>query len=106
VRPRPTVDPAFTFAISLVVSLVLWWGTLRALLAGNVDITDAGLRYLAALTLAWCGVYFVASLVAMYAAHPPDSPAPSPEPTHASRRAEDRTPPEPVVADATDAPAA
>ncbi|GIU89610.1 MAG: hypothetical protein KatS3mg010_0709 [Acidimicrobiia bacterium] len=105
-QQRPTVDPAFTFGISLVVSLVLWWGTLRALLAGNVDITDAGLRYLAALALAWCGVYFVASLVAMYAAQSHDSPARPPEPTHPLRRAEDRIPPEPTATDATDVPAA
>ena len=41
---RPTVDPAFTFAIALVMSLVLWWGTLKALLDGEVDITVADER--------------------------------------------------------------
>ncbi|HEX5097487.1 MAG TPA: hypothetical protein VFX21_15770 [Acidimicrobiia bacterium] len=83
---RPTVDPAFTFAIALVMSLVLWWGTLKALLDGNVDITVAGLRYLAALALSWCGVYFVASIVAMYASQP--RPAP-PEPETPQRRKTD-----------------
>ena len=84
---RPTVDPAFTFAIALVMSLVLWWSTLRALLDGNVDITVAGLRYLAALGLSWCGVYFVASIVAMYASQP--RPAP-PEPQTPLRRKSDQ----------------
>jgi hypothetical protein len=85
---RPSVDPAFTFALALVMSLVLWWGTLRALLDGNVDITVAGLRYLAALGLSWCGVYFVASLVAMYASQP----RPAPPPNHPQRRATDQPP--------------
>ena len=84
---RPTVDPAFTFAIALVMSLVLWWSTLRELLEGNVDITVAGMRYLAALGLSWCGVYFVASLVAMYASQP--RPAP-PEPPSPQRRKTDQ----------------
>jgi hypothetical protein len=86
---RPTVDPAFTFALALIMSLVLWWGTLRALLAGNVDITVAGLRYLAALGLSWCGVYFVASLVAMYASQPRVIPR-QPPPNSPQRRATDQ----------------
>jgi hypothetical protein len=85
---RPSVDPAFTFAIALVMSLVLWWGTLRALLAGNVDITVAGMRYLAALALSWCGVYFIASLVAMYASQ---SRAPRPAEQQLRRRRTDAT---------------
>lgn len=85
---RPSVDPAFTFAVALVMSLVLWWGTLRALLAGNVDITVAGMRYLAALALSWCGVYFIASLVAMYASQ---SRAPRPTQQQPQRRRTDAT---------------
>ncbi|GIU85826.1 MAG: hypothetical protein KatS3mg009_0341 [Acidimicrobiia bacterium] len=107
---RPTVDPAFTFGISLVVSLVLWWPTLRALLDGNVDITDAGLRYLGALALSWCGVYFVASLVAMYASQPPPEPPRPPRPPHPLRRAEDRAgsgvPPAGTGGESRDVPAA
>ncbi|MGQ0825077.1 MAG: hypothetical protein ACT4OX_08640 [Actinomycetota bacterium] len=89
---RPSVDPAFTFGISLVLSLVLWWGTLRALLAGNVDITDAGLRYLAALALSWTGVYFVASIVAMYASQPRSAPPPNRARSAPQRRSEDQPP--------------
>jgi hypothetical protein len=94
-RRRPTVDPAFTFGIALVVSLVLWWGTLRALLAGNVDITVAGLRYLAALGLAWVSVYLIASLVAGYGHDP--RPAPRPPAEHPLRRHDDPVPEEPAA---------
>ena len=92
--PKPSVDPAFTFGISLIVSLVLWWGTLQALLAGNVDITDAGLRYLVSLALSWTGVYFVASLVAMYASQPKPGPPAPPANTNPGRRAGDVPPAE------------
>jgi len=88
---RPSVDPAFTFAVALVLSLVLWWGTLQALLAGNVDITVAGMRYLAALALSWCGVYFIASLVAMYASQPR---APRPPATQQPQRRRTDAPPD------------
>lgn len=83
---RPTVDPAFTFGIALVLSLVLWWSTFRALLAGNVDITVAGLRYLVALGLAWGGTYLIATLVAGYGHPGAHGSAPPPHPT---RRRED-----------------
>jgi hypothetical protein len=89
VNGRPNADPSFTFGVSLVLSLVLWWPTLRSLLAGRVDITHAGLRYLAALALAWAGVYFVASLVTGYGHQP--RPA-SPPPGTPQRRRDDPAP--------------
>ena len=76
-RRRMTVDPSFTFGVALILSLVLWWPTLRALLAGNVDITDAGMRYLAALGLAWLGLYFITTLVAGYGRDPRPAPPPA-----------------------------
>ena len=36
---KPSVDPAFTFAVALVVSLVLWWPTLQNTLKGDLDVT-------------------------------------------------------------------
>jgi hypothetical protein len=77
---RPSVDPAFTFAVSLAVSLVLWFPTLRGTMSGNIEITDAGIRYFLALAIAWCGVYGVSAIVAMYASkpRPPSSPPPGP----------------------------
>lgn len=86
---RRTVDPAFTFGVSLVLSLLLWWPTLRGLLAGDIDITDAALRYLAALGLAWLGVYGVATLVAGYGHEPRPAPRPPAGDSHPGRRTSD-----------------
>ena len=75
---RPSVDPAFTFGVSLAISVVLWYPTLRGTMDGTIEITDSGIRYLIALAIAWAGVFGVSSLVAMYASKPrrPSSPSP------------------------------
>ena len=74
---RPSVDPAFTFAISLVLSLLLCLPTFVNMLHGAVDITEGGIRYLVALAISWCGVHGVATLVAGYASQsPPQRPQP------------------------------
>jgi hypothetical protein len=89
---RPTVDPALMFGISLGLSLLLWWPTLHAALDGSIDITVAGLRYLAALGLSWVGVYAISTLVNAYgrdANTPPALPPGSVE--HPLRRVEDHT---------------
>jgi hypothetical protein len=80
---RPSVDPAFTFGLSLAISVVLWFPTLRETMAGNIEITDAGVRYFLALAISWAGVYGVSALVAMYASKPRNtlSPTPPPKPT-------------------------
>jgi hypothetical protein len=91
-RRGSAIDPALLFGISLTVSLVLWWPSLRGALDGTIDITDAGLRYLAALGLSWVGVFGVATLVAAYgrAAAPPAPPAlPPPAIEHPLRRGSD-----------------
>ena len=103
---RPSVDPAFTFGIALMLSLVLWWGTLRALLDGRVDIITAGLRYLASLALAWSGTYFIGSLVAMYAAEPRPAPPRTPVAATPQRRSEDLPTLPPAADQDTEAPAA
>ena len=97
---RPSVDPAFTFGVSLAISLVLWYPTLRGTMAGNIEITDAGIRYFLALAIAWSGTYAVSSLIAMYASkprprapRPPSDPAAQPSP---ARRVEDVPLPKPV----------
>ena len=74
---KPSVDPAFTFGVALAVSLVLWWPTMQHTLHGDMDITDAGIRYCLALALAWAGTYGICALVAMYASQP-RRPAPKP----------------------------
>src|SRR3954453_2015781 len=75
---RPSVDPAFTFGVSLAISLVLWFPTMRATMHGTVEITDAGIRYFLALAIAWAGVYGVSAIVAMYATKPRDPVSPPP----------------------------
>jgi hypothetical protein len=96
---RPSVDPAFTFAVSLAVSLILWYPTLRATMNGDIEITNAGIRYFLALAIAWCGVYGVSAIVAMYAGKP--RPPSSPPPDSGVRavgpaRRRDETPAEPA----------
>src|SRR4051812_41721244 len=93
---RPSVDPAFTFAVSLAVSLVLWYPTLRGTMNGNIEITDSGIRYFLALAISWAGVYGVSALVAMYASKP-RRPASPPTPPDSgvrvpARRADDVVP--------------
>jgi hypothetical protein len=87
---RPSVDPAFSFGVSLVVSLVLWYPTLHETMAGNIDITDSGIRYFLALAIAWAGVYGICAIVAMYASQPPRSrPPPGRDAYMPQRRRED-----------------
>jgi hypothetical protein len=91
---KPSVDPAFTFAVALIVSLVLWYPTLRETMYGSVDITDAGIRYFLALALSWAGVYGICALVAMYASQPrKPSPPPGVTAENPGRRREDEQPP-------------
>jgi hypothetical protein len=84
---RPSVDPAFTFGVSLAISIVLWYPTLRATMSGDIEITDAGIRYFLALAIAWCGVYAISALVAMYASKPRDQVKPTPPPGPGAREA-------------------
>jgi hypothetical protein len=102
---RAAVDPALLFGISLALSLVLWWPSFTGALDGSIDITVAGLRYLAALGLSWVGVFAVGTLVASYGRDArPTAPPPAPPPTdpasHPLRRTED-----PESGDATTEPA-
>ncbi len=76
---RPSVDPALVFGLSLAISAVLWYPTLRETLNGNIEITDAGIRYLLALAIAWAGVFGVSSLVASCASKPTRPSAPPPD---------------------------
>jgi hypothetical protein len=71
------VDPALLFGISLGLSLVLWWPSLTGALNGNIDITSAGLRYLAALGLSWLGVFGIGTLVAGYGREAEPEPPPA-----------------------------
>src|SRR5262249_40135400 len=67
---KPTVDPTFTFGVSLIVSLIISFPSLRLAMRGDLDITDAGIRYFLALAFSWAGVHLVCAIVAMYASQP------------------------------------
>jgi len=91
---RSGVDPAFTFGASVAISVVLWFPTLRGTLSGDVELTDAAIRFLVALAIAWASVFGVSSLVARYAGRsrkppssPPDSGTRMPEPARHERDA-------------------
>ena len=105
---KPSVDPAFTFAVALVVSLVLWYPTMRETLGGNIDITDSGIRYFLALAIAWAGTYGICALVAMYASEPrkPSPPPGAAAPNPARRRDDEPPAQEPAVPSEEDANAA
>jgi hypothetical protein len=90
---------------------VLWFPTLRGAMSGDIEITDAGIRYFLALAIAWAGVYGVSAIVAMYASKPnhqvPSSPPPEPggRAPVPSRRQDDTAVGEPVT-EASDSNAA
>jgi hypothetical protein len=106
---RGAVDPALLFGISLVLSLALWWPSLTGALDGSIDITVAGLRYLAALGLSWIAVYGLSLLVSGYGreAHPAGPPALPPGTVeHPLRRSEDPALEAPATELVDDQPAA
>lgn len=84
---RPSVDPGFTFGVSLAISLVLWLPTLRETMTGDIEITDAAIRYFLALAIAWAGVYGISAIVAMYASKPRDTVPPASPPDPGAREA-------------------
>jgi hypothetical protein len=90
---RPSVDPSFTFAVSLVLSLVLCYPTFQNMMHGRIDVTEGGIRYLVALAISWCGVHGVATLVAGYASQPrrpaPPRPPATAQPLRRSNDADD-----------------
>jgi hypothetical protein len=91
-RPaRGSVDPALMFGISLGLSLLLWYPTLHGALNGSIDVTVAGLRYLAALGLSWIGVFAISTLVSNYGREEDDTPPALPpgDVEHPLRRVDD-----------------
>lgn len=71
------MNPNTAFSASLVTSLVLWYPSMQACLRGDLDLTPAALRYLAALTVSRLAMNFLARLLNAYrAAQEPDRPAP------------------------------
>jgi hypothetical protein len=71
------MNPNTVFSASLVTSLVLWFPSMQACLRGDLDLTPAALRYLAALTVARIAMNFLARLVNTYGAAQPADPPPA-----------------------------
>ena len=91
------MNPNTVFSASLVTSLVLWFPSMQACLRGDLDLAPAGLRYLAALTVARLAMSGLSRLVAAYrAAQHHDAPGPeaaSPSSTPAGPTGPDPAPP-------------
>src|SRR5262249_19347047 len=93
---KSTVDPTFTFGIALIASLIISYPSLHLAMKGDLDITDAGIRYFLALALSWAGVHLVCAIVAMYASQP-RRPVPPPAVSNSDgprRRREDEPAPD------------
>jgi hypothetical protein len=88
---KPVVDPTFTFGVSLAVSLIVWFPSLRLAMHGDLDITDAGVRYFLALPLSWAGVHLICTVIAMYESDPRRA-APPPAATEQPARRRDDAP--------------
>ena len=71
------MNPNTVFSASLVTSLVLWFPSMQACLRGDLDLTPAALRYLAALTVARIAMNFLARLVNTYGAAQHADPPPA-----------------------------
>jgi hypothetical protein len=71
------VHPHSRFSLALVLSLALWYPTLRGTLAGDVDVLAAAIRWVAAYAVAAFATSFVSSLLHSYspAAGEDDEPA-------------------------------
>lgn len=69
------MNPNTAFSASLVTSLVLWYPSMQACLRGDLDLTPAALRYLAALAVSCLAMNFLARLLGAYRAgqHPEPS---------------------------------
>ncbi len=60
------MDPHLSLTFSLLISLGLWWGSMRATLEGNLDLPSSGLRFLLAFLLARGAVGLINLLVKNY----------------------------------------
>ena len=81
------MNPNTVFSASLVTSLVLWYPSMQACLRGDLDLTPAALRYLAALMVSRLAMNFLARLVNAYRGvelHLPEPPGDSAPPADAA----------------------
>ena len=60
------MTPEGRFGGTLVVSLLLWFPTLRGFLSNDVDAPDAMIRYLAAIAFAYFAMWFLDWTITTY----------------------------------------
>ena len=72
---------------ALGLAIILWLPSGRAVLAGDLEITTAAIRFLVAVGFCWIGLTMIAAVVRGYAT-PPAQPQPAPP----KRRRTDQTP--------------
>jgi hypothetical protein len=93
------VTPEGRFGGTLVVSLVLWFPTLRGFLSNSVDAPEAMLRYLAAIGFAYFAMWFLDWVITTY------QRANAKQMIEERRRAADREAEERAAAEAANPPA-
>lgn len=71
------MHPHSRFALALVISLALWYPTLRGALAGDVDVLAAAIRWVAAYAVAAVATSFVSSLLHSYTPSPDTADEPA-----------------------------
>ncbi|MCZ7527727.1 MAG: hypothetical protein M5U14_15905 [Acidimicrobiia bacterium] len=90
------MSPETRFGATLVVSLALWFTSLRAILDGELDFATGCLRYAVALGVAWLAVAGIDRLVSGYVASAVDTTGTRPpaevDAETPRRRAADRAP--------------
>ncbi len=60
------MDAHLSYSISLLLSLALWWGSMRATLSGDLDLSASGLRFVLAFVLARMAVSLINHLLNGY----------------------------------------
>lgn len=60
------MDAHLSYSISLLLSLALWWGSMRATLSGDLDLAASGLRFVPAFVLARMAVGLINHLLNGY----------------------------------------
>lgn len=60
------MDAHLSYSISLLLSLALWWGSMRATLSGDIDLLASGLRFVTAFVLARVAVGLINHLLNGY----------------------------------------
>jgi hypothetical protein len=75
---RRSADPALTFAVSVVLTLVCSYSTIIRAARGALDVSDGAARIVVLLAVSWFLVHVVATLIVLLRSPTPASPPPRP----------------------------